>query len=72
MKHARNNAFAEVGYTRENSREHIASNASLRADSELESGQSRLEEIPGDLLSDLLYGLFGAVYGGLRFVSVDG
>jgi hypothetical protein len=27
--------------------------------------RGKLEEIPGDLLSDLLDGVFGAVYGGL-------
>lgn len=56
----------------ENGREHNALNDSLLTDSKWESGRDRLEEIPGDLLSDLLYGLFGAVYAGLQFVSVDG
>lgn len=40
------------------------------ANSRLESGPSRLEQIPGDLLGDLFRSFFRAAYG-LRFVSVD-
>ena len=55
----------------ENGSEYLGSNPALPADSQLERGQTGLEQIPCDLFGDLFHVFLCVIYARSQFISVD-